>query len=196
MGPTTDATSPGRPREDRVDDAVRAAVLQLLGTSGYAGTTIDRMAAEAGVGKGALYRRWRSKAEIVFACVVHPTELGPPPDTGSLAGDLEVVAGIVRERLGDPIAAIALAALASELRDEPRLGGALQERLFAEERRWFVAILERARERGELRAERVDPELVRQAVIGPFALATLFTPGAPLPSAAAVGALVARGVGA
>lgn len=184
----------GRPREDRVDASVRAAVLVLLDRHGYAGTTIERIAAQAKVGRGALYRRWRSKAEIVFASLVHPTELGPPPDTGSLAGDLEVVAGIVRERLGDPVAAAALAALAGELRAEPDLADSLQERLFAEERRWLSAILEAARGRGELREGPVDPELVRQAVVGPFALAMLFSPQDPPPRAAAVSELVARGL--
>ncbi len=195
MGSATRATA-GRPREDRVDDSVREAVLELLDDYGYAGTTIDRIAGRANVGKGALYRRWRSKAEIVFATLVHPTELGEPPDTGSLHGDLEVVAGLVRARLGDPTVAAALAALASELRDQPGLADALQERLFEEERRWLAAILESACGRGELGEPPVDPELVRQAVIGPFALATLFSPMAPLPSAAAVSGLVARGIGA
>jgi AcrR family transcriptional regulator len=192
MPATTPA--PGRPREDRVDASVREAVLVLLDRHGYAGTTIERIAAHAKVGRGALYRRWSSKAEIVFACLVHPTELGPPPDTGSLRGDLEVVAGIVRERLGTPTTAAALAALAAELRTEPGLALALEERLFAEERRWLASILQAARDRGELRADPVDPELVRQAVIGPFAVAMLFSPQAPPPSAAAVSLLITRGL--
>ena len=165
-------------------------MLALLEEHGYAATTIERIAARASVGKGALYRRWRSKAEIVFASLVHPTELGAAPDTGSLAGDLAVVAGIVSERLTDPTAAAALAALAAELRTDPDLAGALQERLFAEERRWFAAILAAAAGRGELRDDAVDPELVRQAVVGPFALATLFSPAEPPPAAAAVSGLV------
>ena len=166
----------------------------LLEEHGYAGTTIDRIAARANVGKGALYRRWRSKAEIVFASLVHPTELGAAPDTGTLAGDLEVVAGIVSERLTDPTAASALAALAAELRTDPALAAALQERLFAEERRWFAEILEAARGRGELRDRAVELELVRQAIVGPFALATLFSPADAPPAAAAVSGLVARGL--
>lgn len=188
------ATIPGRPREARVDAAVRIAVLELLAEVGYAGTTVDRIAVRAGVGKGAIYRRWRSKAELVFAVVVHPTELGPPPDTGSLEGDFAAIAAIVRQRLGDPSAAAALAALALELRTEPGLAGALDDRLFTEERRWVSAVLDRARARGERPAPAMSPELVRQALIGPFALAVLYSPAAPLPSAAAVARLVAHGI--
>lgn len=186
----------GRPREIRIDVSVREAVFALLREHGYAGTTVDRIAARAGVGKGALYRRWRSKAEIVFAAVVHPTELGPPPDTGSLEGDLGAVAGIVCDRISDPTAASALAALALEIRTEPHLADSLRERLFSEERRWLTAILARARARGELRPGFVDPELVRQAIIGPIALAVLFSPSAPIPSADAVAGLVTGGLSA
>jgi len=184
----------GRPRDSRVDSAIRDAVLELLATSGYAGTTIDRITAQAGVGKAALYRRWQSKAELVFAVVVHPIALGPPPDTGSLEGDLTAVAAIVRDRLSNATAAAALAALAAELLSAPEIADALDERLFAEERRWLEEILTRARARGELRTGPVEPSLVRQAVIGPIALAVLFSPGAPVPTANAVAGLVAHGL--
>jgi hypothetical protein len=36
------------------------------------------------VGRGALYRRWNSKAEMTFASVVHALDLGEPPNTGTL----------------------------------------------------------------------------------------------------------------
>jgi hypothetical protein len=39
------------------------------------------------VGRGALYRRWNSKAEMTFASVVHALDLGEPPNTGTLRGD-------------------------------------------------------------------------------------------------------------
>lgn len=190
----TSPTRIGRPREERVDAAVRLAVLDLLAEEGYSGATMDRIASRAGVGKGALYRRWRSKAELVFAATVHPVELGPPPDTKTLQGDLEAVAMIVRARLVDRTASAALAALASELRAEPDLADTLEQRLFAGERRWMEIVLDRARARGELRPEVADPELVRQALIGPIALAVLFSPGAPAPAADQVAALVARGL--
>lgn len=184
----------GRPRELRVDRAVRTAVAELLAEHGYAGTTIDRVAARAGVGKGALYRRWSTKAEMVFAAVVHAVELGAPPDTGSLEGDLGHIAAVVRLRLSDPTAAAAMAALALELRTVPELARSLDKRLFAEERRWVATILERADDRGDGPGTWVDPELVRQALVGPFVLATLYSPGSEPPAPEAVAALVTRGL--
>ncbi len=185
--------TPGRPREARVDAAVAIAVRDLLAERGYAGTTVGRIAARAGVGRAALYRRWRSKAEVVFASLVHPVELGDPPDTGSLEGDLVAVAQIVHARLTDPTAAAALTGLALELRSEPALADALEARLFAEERRWLAAILERARGRGEATAA-ADPELVRRCLIGPVALAVLYTPTAPPVDPRALAGLLAKGL--
>jgi AcrR family transcriptional regulator len=73
---------------EQVDEAVAVAVRELLDEVGYRGLSIDRVAARAGVGKAGIYRRWRTKAEMVFAAVVHGLELPLPADTGTLRGDL------------------------------------------------------------------------------------------------------------
>lgn len=163
--------APGRPRETRVDEAVRDAVHALLASEGYAGTTIAAVAARAGVGRGALYRRWRSKAELVFANVIHATQLAEPEDCGTLSGDLEALSLQIAQLTGSAAARAALISLASD----PELGGALDERLFAAERRHLARILTRANARGEL-GPGADPELVRRLLVGPIALAPLFSP--------------------
>jgi AcrR family transcriptional regulator len=184
----------GRPHEPRVDEAVRTAVVALLEEKGYAGMTIGDVAARAGVGRGALYRRWSSKALMAFASAVHPVELGDPPDTGSLRGDLRALAELIRARVITPSAAAALAGLVVELRDDPALAGTLDDRLWSGERGWMATILDRARERGET-GEATDPELVRQLLIGTISFTVLYHPGAPV-HAEAIADLVARGLGA
>ena len=57
------------------------------------------------------------------------------------------------------------------------LAAALEDRLFAAERRYVALILERARERGEL-GPGADPELVRHLLVGPIAFAPIFAPDA------------------
>jgi AcrR family transcriptional regulator len=173
----TERSTSGRPRESRIDAAVRDAVHELLAREGFAGATIERVAARAGVGRGALYRRWRSKAEMVFAAVLHPTELPAPVDSGSLEGDLVVLAERIAELTGTDQARAALAGLAAELAGDPALADALEERLFAAERAHIGLILERACERGEL-GHGADPELVRRMLVGPIAFAPLFAPTA------------------
>ena len=184
--------APGRPREARIDAAVREAVRALLAREGYSGTTIERVAAHAGVGRGAVYRRWRSKAEMVFAAVVHSAELPTPVDSGTLDGDLVALAERIAELTGTDQARAALAGLVAELAGDAELARALEDRLFAAERRYVSLILERACARGEL-GRGADPELVRRLLVGPIAFAPLFAPTAQ-PRPREVADLVAAGL--
>src|SRR5918995_6372874 len=87
----------GRPRDPSRDGVIRAAILRLLAEVGYGALTMDAVAAEAGVGKATIYRRWRTKQDLVVDTI---SELNAatvtPPDAGSLEGDLrEVLYAIV-----------------------------------------------------------------------------------------------------
>src|SRR5438270_13606031 len=89
---TTDIPRPsrgGRPRDPSRDGVIRAAILCLLAEVGYGALTMDAVAAEAGVGKATIYRRWRTKEDLVVDTIsdLHRGE-ALPPDTGSLEGDL------------------------------------------------------------------------------------------------------------
>ena len=53
--------------------------------------TIEGVCAASGVAKTTVYRRWKSKAEMVFELVLHGAE-DEFPDTGSLAGDVRALA--------------------------------------------------------------------------------------------------------
>ena len=184
--------APGRPREARIDAAVRDAIHELLAREGYAGTTIERVASHAGIGRGAVYRRWRSKAEMVFAAVVHSAELPTPADSGTLEADLGALAERIAALTGTAQARAALAGLVAELAGDPELARALEDRLFAAERRYVSLILDRARARGEL-GPGPDPELVRRLLVGPIAFAPLFAPKSQ-PRARDVADLVAAGL--
>ncbi|MDI2124893.1 TetR/AcrR family transcriptional regulator [Yinghuangia seranimata] len=140
----------GRPRDTRVDQAVLDAARALLAEVGYAGLTMDAVAARAGVGKAAIYRRHATKQALVFAAAVHGVELEPPPDTGSLLGDLEALARVIVAHLGNPAAAPALMGLLAEAGADTSLGHALCSALIEVEREGNAAVLERAVRRGEL----------------------------------------------
>jgi AcrR family transcriptional regulator len=66
----------GRPRAD-LDARVFAAALRLIHEVGYAGATMDRIAAAAGIAKTTMYRRWPSKGELIVECLVDA--FGPLP---------------------------------------------------------------------------------------------------------------------
>lgn len=67
-------------RED-VTEAIRAAVFAELAAVGYARMSIEGIARRAGVGKTAVYRRWRSKLHLVLDIVSALAVQGCPPRT-------------------------------------------------------------------------------------------------------------------
>ncbi|MEZ4532589.1 MAG: TetR/AcrR family transcriptional regulator [Thermomicrobiales bacterium] len=83
---------PGRKRDRSRDAAILDAALDVLSEVGYGNLTMNMVAARAHAGKGTLYRRWRSKDELIIDAVgrmkVMRVDLAHPPQTGSLRGDL------------------------------------------------------------------------------------------------------------
>ncbi|MFI2234564.1 TetR family transcriptional regulator [Nocardia testacea] len=66
---------------------------------GYSGFTVDAVAAKAGVGKAAIYRRYATKQELIFSVAVHGMD-EQPPDTGSLSTDLVAVSRAFAAQFG------------------------------------------------------------------------------------------------
>src|SRR3712207_40235 len=95
----------GRPRDPSRDGVIRAAILSLLADVGYGSLTMDAVAAQAGVGKATIYRRWRTKQDLVVDTIaeLNRAEM-TPPDAGSLEGDLRQMlhslAGVVNGPTG------------------------------------------------------------------------------------------------
>src|SRR5580704_156496 len=54
----------GRPRSERVHQAILTAARELLMEEGFAAMRLEHVAARAGVGKAAIYRRWPSKQAL------------------------------------------------------------------------------------------------------------------------------------
>src|ERR687883_1813354 len=82
----------GRPRDPSRDSVIRAAILRLLAEVGYGNLTMDAVASEAGVGKATIYRRWRTKQDLVVDTISDLTRAeATAPDTGSLEGDLRAL---------------------------------------------------------------------------------------------------------
>ncbi|MCK9878705.1 TetR/AcrR family transcriptional regulator [Frankia sp. Ag45/Mut15] len=141
----------GRPREAVVDVRLLEAVRTLLADTDYADVSIARISGLAGAGRAAIYRRWSSKPELVFAAVVHGTELDARRfDQGGLATDLHALVEHVVALLNTPVARNALPGLVAELQTSPEVRRRFQTRFIRAERDLIADILSRARSRGEL----------------------------------------------
>jgi AcrR family transcriptional regulator len=180
-------------------EAVVEAVLAELAEVGYGRLSMQRVAARAGVGKSALYRRWPGKDCMVVDVVGRfgvPDD--PAPDTGTLAGDLRELVGGMRDWLDHPRLGLVLPDLLAEARRSPDFAAAFRERLAGPRRARSRAVLERAVARGELPAGRAggaDAELVVD-VLGSVPFWRLTVHGAPLDDDLAdrLVALVVRGL--
>ncbi|HET8820652.1 MAG TPA: TetR/AcrR family transcriptional regulator [Thermoleophilaceae bacterium] len=145
----------GRPRSAEAEHAILEATLKLLSEQGVAGLTIEGVAAEAGVGKTTIYRRWATKTDLIIAAV---EQLAPPagvefPDTGSFVGDLELLAQGQRARTaGTRLLNVAPRVLA-EAADDPELHSGFSEAVIEPLRRIIALIVERGQARGEVRAD-------------------------------------------
>lgn len=138
-----------RRRGAELERAIHAAVVAEVAERGYAEATYEGIAARAGTSKPVLYRRWQTRAEMVFAAFVARADAirGELPDTGELAGDLVAVLSVVRTQFGVFPHDTALSLLA-ELEGET--AGRLQSLLLAMGNASLGPAIERARTRGEL----------------------------------------------
>lgn len=119
MAMSTSNDTRGRPRDPGLEDRILEATRALLVDHGYAGTTVDAVAAAAGCGKSAIYRRWPGKVQLVVAAVKQLQTAWPVPDTGSLRED--VLGCALHYTRADERASTVLARLLIELGREPEL---------------------------------------------------------------------------
>lgn len=157
----------GRPRDERVDVALTTAVRELLSRDGYPKLTVDMIADRAEVGKPAIYRRFRSKAELVLSVVLHGLPQGPPPDRGSLAGDLTALVTRVHLLLSAPETGSVIAGLFTELLGDPGLARRFRDGFLGSQRDAVAEVCRRAVLRGELSCS-PNPAFVHAQLLGPL----------------------------
>ncbi|MEV6947381.1 TetR/AcrR family transcriptional regulator [Streptomyces sp. NPDC051172] len=152
----------GRPRSEDADGRILEAARELLFARGYDQFVMDEAAVRAGVAKTTLYRRWPTKDHLLVALVAKIQDEVPVDDTGDIRGDLNVyltaiVTGLNRmRRVGrtgdhDDRSAGVIAELVAAAARHPDVGEAVRG-LFARRNTLVLALLDRARERGALRA--------------------------------------------
>jgi AcrR family transcriptional regulator len=172
---------PHRRRGETLERAIFDAVLRQLRTVGYAGLTMEGVAAGAHTGKAALYRRWAGKDDLVVDTIDHvlpsPCDL---PDHGDVREDLLDLLRLMAGFLNSP-AGCALESLIADIEPDGRFARLLYQRVKEPRKRMLLDVLRRAAERGQVR-----PEAVSQLVadVGPALLMQRFSAdGPPVPDA-------------
>jgi AcrR family transcriptional regulator len=153
-------------RSARVVRDVLAAALEVFAEQGYAGLSIENVAARAGVNKTTVYRRWPSKPELVGAALFRLRDEGPEtPDSGSLGEDLFLILQHLATQMVTPRRRAIMHALLLG-NGEPELQQLVQ-RLKRERPAIPHVVIERAVRRGEL-PKGSSAELIALALLGPL----------------------------
>ncbi|WP_063762664.1 TetR/AcrR family transcriptional regulator [Streptomyces sp. NRRL S-1448] len=155
----------GRPRDNRVDDAIASAVRELLTEVGYMQLTTAEVAARAGVGKAAIYRRHATKQEMIFDVLLPDQFLAVAPDRGSLRADLAAVLTEIADSMAVPPPGT-IPGLLADIHADPALRDRFDQKYLGAQRQTLTEILDRATARGEL-ATRPDPATLNALLVGP-----------------------------
>ncbi|HLK95356.1 MAG TPA: TetR/AcrR family transcriptional regulator [Nocardioidaceae bacterium] len=158
---STDARENAAPRTRRrgraLDDAISAAVLQIVIEQGAAGVTMEAVAARAGTSKPVLYRRWRDRAALLRDTLV-PLAMAviPHTDTGSYRGDMLAVLRGWADFFASPEGVIG-PTIVGAMPHDPELAEAFRRGVIGWRKEAMQQIISRGIARGQVRPDvRVD----------------------------------------
>jgi AcrR family transcriptional regulator len=156
LPPMSDSVTSDRRRRRTgavLDEAIRAAVVDLLSDSGVAAVTMEAVAARAGTSKPVLYRRWPNRAELLRDTLV-PLAMDaiPHADTGSYRGDMLAILNAWAAFFASPEGVIA-PVIVGAIPHDAELAEAFRGGVMGWRRDAMAAILTRAIARGEVRAD-------------------------------------------
>lgn len=188
IDPVTDPGAGGRVahhgNRHRRSEEARRAVLEaaddLLVERGFAGLTVEGIAARAGVAKQTIYRWWAAKTDILMDAFVEDAEEDlVPPDSGDLRQDLCGHLRMLAEFLTVTDAGAVFRALAGQAQHDPELAARLRADHLGQRRERDRTPLVRALARGELPPD-TDVDLAVDQLVGPIYYRVLVT-GQPVP---------------
>jgi AcrR family transcriptional regulator len=160
-------------RTAEVSTRIFDTVIANLVRGGLADCTFQTIAAEAGVDRSTLYRRWPDRSALVLDAIAARVDADIAlADTGSLAGDLSYALNQLARFLRSPVGRAALAAAM----EAPPEGAAEKFQRNLWDRRWSAieVIFQRAVARGEISSS-ADSEAILGAAAGAMYFRLLVT---------------------
>ncbi|MCP4304890.1 MAG: TetR/AcrR family transcriptional regulator [bacterium] len=176
MAAKTEDSRRGRPRDPAVDRAILEAARSVLARKGFTGTSMDEISRQAGVGKDTLYRRWRSKEDLVLHVLTVLSEQQVPiPQLDDPRYALFVfLQDIVRVNLKSEIGPIISGIVGASSRNE-RLAAGFEH--YWKQRRAIPAVM--IRQIVPISTTDEEVELTLDHILGPIYYRILLT-GAPV----------------
>lgn len=157
----------GEAVRERIIDATRDLVLE----GGIEAFNVEAVAAASGSARTTIYRHWPEPRDLLVDTLKSMGGDLPTPDTGSLAGDIQACAAIVRPIFEDPRTRRLILDLARAAAKDPELESVRQQ-LIRDRHQPLQLILQRALARGEIDPA-LDLRIALHLVEGPLMSATV-----------------------
>lgn len=163
------ARPPGRPRSDATRQAILDASAHLLENESYDKISIERIAAEAKVGKQSIYRWWGGKADVVLAAYTERVlpRLPPRQPTDDALGDLEDFLRRLFQSVSAPLVRRTMQGLLAEAQLDPDFRIKFYGVFVASRRTLFRQVLRHGVGLGQFRAD-LDIETTIDMLNGAF----------------------------
>src|SRR5262245_10799735 len=156
----------------RILDATRG----LISSRGPNQVSINEIAAAAGVGKQTIYRWWHSKPAVVIDSLEDSFRAeSPSPDSGSTYTDIRTQMRRVAGAFASPIGSI-IRELVAQSQGDQDVAEEFRRRFFELRRERARHVIERGRDRGELRAD-IDVDNIIDVLYAPLWLRLLIGHG-------------------
>ena len=152
-----------RRRGPQLESALLDAAWDELVEVGFAGLTMESVAARAQTGIAVLYRRWANKDQLVLAAIEHYRHARPVevPDTGTLRGDLLALLTAMSKARATFTAVAAAAGFSGLLADTGLTPAQARDKLLGDQPPWRDQIIyRRAHDRGEIDLEGIPPAVL------------------------------------
>jgi AcrR family transcriptional regulator len=152
-----------RRRGEQLEAALLDAAWDELVDIGFAGLTMESVAARAQTGIAVLYRRWANKDELVLAAIEHYRVVRPIalPDTGTLRDDLLALMAAISDARATWTAVAAAAGFSGLLANTGLTPAQARDKLLGDQPQWRDHIIyRRANDRGEIDLHRIHPAVL------------------------------------